>query len=217
MSGREVARWRPGEPVAPLGELIARGGLLAIPTESSYGLAVDPRNGAAVDAVMAVKRRDRRQPLPVVVADLGQIRELGARLPSGAGAALTALWPAALTLLLPIDRDLPAAAGSSRLGVRIPDHRLLRWLLTELGHGLTATSANLSGAAPVLDPRRLDELLHGVDAVIVDDGVLAGGLPSTVVGWRDGELEVLREGRIPVERLISFSAPSVEISVEDAS
>ena len=211
-----LSRWRPGEPLEPLRALLARGGMLAIPTESSYGLAVDPRDADAVDAVMAVKRRDGRRPFPVVAADLDQIRDLGAHLPTGPAARLTSLWPAALTLLLTTDEQLPAAAGSGRLGVRIPDHEPLRRLLADLGHALTATSANLSGEPPVLDPAALDELLHDVDAMIVDGGVLAGGPPSTVAGWRDGELEVFREGRVPAEQLISFSAPSVEISVEDA-
>ncbi len=217
MSPSGVPRWRSGRPVEPLRGVIARGGVLAIPTESSYGLAVDPRNAAAVESVFGIKRRPAGQPLPVVVADFEQIRALGARLPSVLEARLAALWPAPLTVLLPVAGGLPAAAGSARLGVRIPAQPLLRRLLAGIGHGLTATSANLSGEPPVVDPERLDEMLAGTDSVIVDGGVLPGGPPSTVVGWRDGELEIVRAGAFPVEQVISFSALSVEISVEDAS
>ena len=212
-----VPRWRPGQPVEPLRELIARGGVLAIPTESSYGLAVDPRNREAVSAVFSIKRRPAERPLPIVVADLLQIRELGGQLPEELEAPLAELWPAAVTVLLPFEGRVPAAAGSDRLGFRIPAHEMLLRLLAELGHGLSATSANVSGSAPVLEPDGLDELLRGADAVIVDGGRLAGGSPSTVVGWRDGQLEVVRPGSVTVDKLISFSAPSVEISVEDAS
>lgn len=216
MSPRAAPRWRPDRPVEPLRELIARGGVLAIPTESSYGLAVDPRDPAAVESVFAIKRRAADQPLPIVVADLGQIRALGAQMPDGL-APLAALWPAPLTLLLPVAAGIAAAAGSARLGFRVPAHAGLRRLLAEIGHGLTATSANRSGEPPVVDPDRLDDLLRGWDAAIVDGGVLAGGPPSTIVGWRGGELEIVRPGAFPVDQVISFSAPSVEISVEDAS
>ncbi len=210
-------RWRSGQPIGPLRELIARGGVLAIPTESSYGLAVDPENREAVNAVFAIKRRPANKPLPIVVSDMDQIHALGAWLPNSLQATLETLWPAPLTVLLPVAGDVPAAAGSARLGFRIPSHPLLRELLAGIGRGLSATSANLSGEPPVVDPARLEGLLEGHDAAIVDAGVLPGGQPSTIVEWSDGQLNVLRKGAFAVDHSISFSAPSVEISVEDAS
>lgn len=216
MTAAGVRRWRTGDPIPPLKALIARGGVLAVPTESSYGLAVDPANQEAVERVFNIKRRSPDQPLPIVVADLKQIRDLGVEVPDRLASLLESLWPAPLTVLLPAGRDLPAAAGSDRLGFRVPDHPALRGLLEELGLGLTATSANLSGAPPVLAAADLEPLLHDEDAVIVDGGELPGGRPSTIVGWRDGRLEVVREGGFPVDKLISFSASSVEISVDDA-
>jgi L-threonylcarbamoyladenylate synthase len=217
LSSAKVPRWAPGDDVAPLTARLERGGVLAIPTESSYGLAVDPRNRAAVEAVFAIKQRPPDRPLPIVVANLEQIEELGGRLPNELARSLARAWPAALTLLLPLERPLPATAGSELGGFRIPDHAALRVLLAELGHGLSATSANLSGAAPILDPADLEPLLAGADAVIVDGGRLPGGAPSTVVDVSGGSLQVLRQGRFTVEQCISFSAPSVEISVDDAS
>ena len=210
-------RWRPGEPIEPLRELVARGGVLAIPTESSYGLAVDPENREAVNSVFAIKRRSADKPLPIVVADMDQIHALGAWLPNSLQATLDRLWPAPLTVLLPVAGEIPAAAGSSRLGFRIPNHPVLRELLAGIGRGLSATSANRSGEAPIVDPGRLDDLLEGRDAVIVDTGALPGGAPSTIVEWSDGEFQVVRKGAFTVDDSISFSASSVEISVEDAS
>ncbi len=212
-----VARWRPGEPLVPLRELVGRGGMLAIPTESSYGLAVDPRNARAVAGVFAAKGRSADQPLPIVVAGFDQIEALGARVPPELEATLTTAWPGPLTVLLPYKGVVPAAAGSARLGFRVPGHPVLLELLRAVGHGLTATSANLSGEPPVLDPDGLESLLSGADSVIVDAGVLPGGPPSTIVGWCEGALEVVRSGAFAVEQLTSFSASSVEISVEDAS
>lgn len=216
MNGQRVGRWRPGEPVAPLADLVRRGGVIALPTESSYGLGVDPTDADAVARVFEIKGRPPGEPLPLVVADFDQIRSLGGVATPQEERWLRSVWPAPLTVLLPTLRDLPAAAGSARLGFRIPELLELRELLVELGTGLTATSANRSGEPPIVDPAGLEGLLQGHDAVIVDSGVLPGGRPSTLVAWRDGEFEVLREGRFAVKGLTSFSSPSVEISVEDA-
>jgi tRNA A37 threonylcarbamoyladenosine synthetase subunit TsaC/SUA5/YrdC len=87
------------------------------------------------------------------------------------------------------------------IAVRVPGHDGLRRLLGELGHGLTATSANPSGGEPVLDPAGAAELLAGEDAVVVDGGFLPGGPPSTLVAIEEGGPVVLRTGRFPVDRL----------------
>jgi L-threonylcarbamoyladenylate synthase len=196
-----VRFWRPGDPVEPLRSLVARGGVLAIPTESSYGLGADPRNPVGVEAIYRIKERERGRPLPVVVADLGQLRDLGIDPGLPILEALSACWPAPLTAVLPVARPLPAAAGEPTLAVRIPAHEGLRWLLAELGTGLTATSANRSGEAPVLDPEGVAELLAGADAIVVDGGVLPGGPPSTLVAIEASGPVVLRTGSYPVERL----------------
>lgn len=209
--------WLPGEPVAPLFELLERGGVLAIPTESSYGLAVDPRNRTGVEAVFAIKQRPADQPLPIVVANLKQIEDLGGSFPSALSRSMATAWPAPLTLLLPLAGPLPAAAGSGRAGFRVPAHAGLRELLGVLGTGLSATSANRSGETPIVDPSELAALLERADAVIVDGGRLRGGAPSTVVGFEEDGMQIVRQGSFAVEKYISFSAPSVEISVDDAS
>jgi L-threonylcarbamoyladenylate synthase len=196
-----VRFWHPGDPVEPLRSLVARGGVLAIPTESSYGLGADPRNLVGVEAIYKIKERERGKPLPVVVADLGQLRDLGIDPGLLILEALSACWPAPLTAVLPVARPLPASAGEPTLAVRIPAHEGLRRLLAELGTGLTATSANRSGEAPVLDPEGAAELLAGADAIVVDGGVLPGGPPSTLVAIEASGPVVLRTGSFPVERL----------------
>jgi L-threonylcarbamoyladenylate synthase len=193
--------WRWGDPVEPLRELLRRGGVLAIPTESSYGLGADPRNRIGVEAIYRIKGREPRKALPVVVADLGQLADLGIDPDLSILRPLSACWPGPLTAVLPISGAVPATAGEPTLAVRIPGHDGLRRLLAALGHGLTATSANLSGEAPVLDPEGAADLLAGEDAVVVDGGVLAGGLPSTLVAIEEAGPVVLRTGRFPVERL----------------
>lgn len=189
--------WRPGDPVEPLAEHLGRGGVLAIPTESSYGLAVLPGNRTGVDAVYRLKVRDAGKPLPVVAGSVAQLASLGVDVESEAVRRLAGRWPAALTAVLPTTVDLPAAAGMGTVAVRIPDHELLRRLLTALGTPLTATSANLSGSAPVLDPGELARALPGWDGWVVDGGRLPGGPPSTIVRWAGGAWRVLRPGPVP--------------------
>ena len=198
-------RWHWGDPIAPLQALLRRGGVLAIPTESSYGLGADPRNPAGVEAIYRIKEREAGKALPVVVAGREQLAPLGIDLGADSNLyiveRLFALWPAPLTVLLPLSRPLSAAAGENRLAVRVPEHEKLRDLLAALGHGLTATSANRSGGEPILDPAAAAELLAGEDAMVVDGGVLPGGPPSTLVAIEGDRLVVLRSGRFPAERL----------------
>lgn len=198
--------WRPGDPVEPLRDLLRRGGVLAIPTESSYGLGADPRNRKGVEAIYRIKGREPRKALPVVVADLGQLADLGIDPDLSILKPLSACWPGPLTVALPIAGDtVPAAAGEPTLAVRIPGHEGLRSLLADLGHGLTATSANRSGQEPILDPAELAELLAGEETVVVDGGVLPGGPPSTLVALAAIEETgpvVLRSGSFPVDRLL---------------
>jgi L-threonylcarbamoyladenylate synthase len=198
---RAARRWRFGDDLGPLRDLLARGGVLAVPTESSYGLAADPRSAAGVEAIYRIKSRERGKPLPVVAADLAQIASLGIDVDEEACRLAAGVWPAPLSVLLPIASPLPAAAGEPALAVRIPDHALLRDLLRDLGTPLTATSANLSGEPPLLAPDAVAGLLADHDALVVDGGVLAGGPPSTLAAWTGSEWRVLREGRFSKMRL----------------
>lgn len=201
MSGL-VPCWHWGEDVGPLRDLVAAGGVVAIPTESSYGLAADPRNRRGVAAIYEIKGRESAKALPVVAADPAQVVSLGADPEDPVLRFAAAQWPAPLTVLVAIAAPLPASGGSTTLAVRVPAHRRLRELLSLLGFALTATSANRAGEPPVLEAARLGPLLAGRPATIVDGGVLSGGEPSTLVAWsRGGELQVLRCGAYPVDGL----------------
>ncbi len=214
--------WRWGEPLAPLRATLRRGGLLAVPTESTYGLAADPWSAAGVAAVFRVKGRPPDKPLPVVLGALGQLAALGGDPDDPWLRRLAALWPAALTVVVPVAAGLPAAAGGNTLGVRVPDHRRLRELLAALGHGLTATSANRSGEPPCCRLAEVRELLGGLDAWVVEGGDLAGGPPSTIVALGGRGFTVLRPGRYPVGglRLLAeegISAAAAEIPADEPS
>jgi L-threonylcarbamoyladenylate synthase len=175
---------------------LAEGRVLAVPTESSYGLAVDPRSGAGVEAVYRLKERDRGKPLPVVAASMAQVAELGVETNEALRMAAVH-WPAPLTVVAPLTpgASAPAAAGGETLAIRIPAHEKLRGLLRTLGHPLTATSANRSGEPAICDPRALEPILSDADALVVGGETTPGGPPSTVVSWSSAGLRVLRRGR----------------------
>ncbi|MBZ0114195.1 MAG: L-threonylcarbamoyladenylate synthase [Thermoanaerobaculia bacterium] len=181
--------------------MLHRSGILFIPTESSYGIAVDPRNPKGVDAVYRIKQRDAGEPLPVVIDTIHRLRSLGVDPSSPAVRALDRLWPAPLTVVLPTSLRLAASADTGSIAVRIPAHRRLRGLIQSLDLPLTATSANLSGASPVLEPRELDALFPEVDGLIVDDGRLPGGPPSTMIAPSEQGWRLLRVGGMSRTRL----------------
>ncbi len=176
--------------------------MVAIPTESSYGLAVDPADPRAVEAVLRIKGRPEGQALPVVAGSARDLERLGLELDRAVFETVRAAWPAPLTAVVPCRGDLPAACGLRSLAVRVPAHRRLRALLSTLGRAVTATSANRSGEPPATTVEQVMELLRGEEAIVIDDGTLPGGAPSTIVGIRGDELVVLRQGRYPERRLV---------------
>ena len=192
--------WRFGDPVAELRVVLARGGVLAIPTESSYGLAVEPRSRTGVEAIFRLKRRESSKALPVVVANLAAAGRLGVDLSDPAVRWAAQRWPAALTVVASLAEPIAASAGEATLAVRIPGEPRLRALLGELGGALTATSANPSGEPPLLDPEAIIAWFGraGVDGRVVDGGVLAGRPPSTLVAWRGDAPVVLRQGSVRI-------------------
>lgn len=175
---------------------LSEGRILAIPTESSYGLAVDPRSASGVEAIYRLKERERGKPLPVVAASVEQALDLGIE-PNEAIRFAGAHWPAPLTVVTPLGSgvSVPAAAGGDTLAVRVPDHDRLRALLQALGHPLTATSANRSGEPPACGLADLEPILHAAGALVIGGERTPGGLASTVVSWTSAGLRVLRRGR----------------------
>ena len=174
---------------------LTEGRILAIPTESSYGLAVDPRSTTGVEAIYRLKERERGKPLPVVAGSVEQAIDLGVERNEAIRLAETH-WPAPLTVVAPLRSgvSVPAAASGDTLAVRVPDHDRLRALLQALGHPLTATSANRSGEPPACDLADLEPILQGTGALVVGGEQTPGGLASTVVSWSSAGLRVLRRG-----------------------
>lgn len=209
---------------AELARFVREGGVVVFPTESSYALGADPASAAGVAAVFDIKGRSADKPLPVVAANREALEPLGIDTRGAAIDALLRAWPGALTVILPSREALPAACGRRELAVRVPGHRRLLELLSKLECSLTATSANLAGGEPVLDPASVADLVGARPVRVIDEGRLPGGPPSTLVRLEGDCVTVLRRGAMPVETLRAlapslcfvdgFSSAAVEISVD---
>lgn len=179
-------------------EIIARGGVAAVPTESSYALAVSPFRDEALRTLVRAKGRPEGKPILVLIGDLTQMRMLVETIPPAGDLLVRSFWPGPLTIIFPARPSLPCmlTAGTGTVGLRLPAMLLLRQLLLRVGP-LTGTSANRSDKPPLCAAEEvLAELDDDVD-VILDAGPTAGGIPSTVLDARS-PIRVLREG--PVSR-----------------
>lgn len=182
--------------VEALGEVLRRGGVAAIPTETFYGLAADPKSEAGVRRVLALKRRGAAKPLLVLFGERGQLAPLGVAATAQTLDRFFAIWPAPLTVVLPLAAPIPASRGAFSLGVRMPAHDALRELLSRVGP-VTGTSLNRSGEPPCSDPDEAARLMPGEIDVLVDGGKTPGGFASTLLDATVDPPRVLREGAYP--------------------
>lgn len=172
------------------------GGIVAVPTDTVYGLAADPFHAGATDRLFALKRRPRRVELPVLVATPDQALSMAVAVPDAAHHLMARYWPGPLTLVLPRRPDLNADLGEddATIGVRCPDHAVPLALCHLLGP-IATTSANRHGRPPCSSAAEVDaEFGEGVDLVL--DGGECTGAPSTVIDCTGAEPRLLREGRL---------------------
>ena len=204
--------------------LLQSGQLVAVPTETVYGLAADAANEAAVRSIFSVKGRPLLDPLIVHFASLEQVSAVCEVSPE-ARALADQFWPGPLTLVLPRKADCPipslVSAGKPTLAVRIPGHPLLRQLLIESQLPLAAPSANPFGYISPTRPEHVEASLHQGVAAILDGGPCEHGVESTIVALpAGGGVRLLRPGPISLPEILKIpgmteAAPEEKI-VEDA-
>ena len=184
-------------------QLIGAGGIVAFPTETYYGLAVDPFNQEALARLFRVKQRPDHKPLLMLISELSQLARLVAEVPACLQ-PLIDLWPAPLTLVFPALPSLPEilTAGTGTVGVRLSPHRLATDLVSLYGGPVTATSANISGQPAACTARQVAQQFGSSLDLIVDGGSCPGGWGSTLVGCRHGKPAILRHGVLTSEELL---------------
>ena len=191
MNSRKTIRYTM-EDVAPAVAMLQKGGLVALPTETVYGLAVNAENSAAVWVLYEVKQREREKALSVLVTGMEMVENYCQNIPPQAYALAEHYWPGPLTMILE-DKGVVSALvndGSGTLGVRCPDHPLTQAILRQAGVALAAQE--------VLD--YFDGHIEG----IVDGGPCRVGVESTIVDLTGPVPQILREGGIPGQELLDF-------------
>jgi len=182
---------------------LAAGEAIVYPTETFYALGVDALSLKALERLFAIKGREPDKPVALIAADLTMAFAVAREVSAGARVLAEAFWPGPLTLVLPARDGIPAAliGADGGVGVRVSSHPIARALAAGLRGPLTATSANLAGEPPAVEPEATRRALGDRVKVFVEDGKLAGGAPSTVVAVDGLGMRVLRPGAVSERQL----------------
>jgi L-threonylcarbamoyladenylate synthase len=190
--------------IAAAADVLRARGLVAVPTETVYGLAARADDGAAVAGIYAAKGRPSFNPLIVHVADVAQAETLAVFSPL-AHALAQSFWPGPLTLVLPCRAGAPVAslvtAGLETIALRCPAHPVMQALVRSVGP-LAAPSANASGR---ISPTRASHVLESLDVPVIDAGPCAAGVESTIVAVEAGGWRLLRPGALAVEAIVEVA------------
>ena len=181
--------------------VLNKGGLIAFPTDTVYGVGAPVFDGKAVESIYVAKDRPIEKAIPVLIADADDMDKVGMDIPDVARGIAARFFPGPLTCLIPKQPTLPSAvSATSTVGVRVPDHEVARALLRAAGP-MAVTSANISGQPSPSTAEEVFAQLSGRIELIIDGGKTPGGVPSTVVDCTNNEIKILREGPISLEEI----------------
>jgi tRNA threonylcarbamoyl adenosine modification protein (Sua5/YciO/YrdC/YwlC family) len=204
-----MLRIHPDEPeshlVLRVVHALEAGDVVSLPTDTFYGLAVDPVNLRAVDRIYELKTRARHKPLSLLIEDAAQGYELARSLDGAFDRLAERFWPGPLTLVVKAGSKLPlrVTANTGNVALRVPDSTLCRAVVHELGLPITATSANLQGLPECTYAGCVREQFGDKIPLIVDAGPTARNVGTTIVDLSDGAeaWTILREGAIPTHEI----------------
>jgi L-threonylcarbamoyladenylate synthase len=184
-------------------EILQRGGIVAFPTDTVYGLGALAFNHNAIESIYTAKNRPIEKAIPILIGDLSDLDKVADDIPNMALRFAARFWPGPLTCVVPKKQTLPLAVSATHtVAVRIPDHHAARTLLRAAGP-MAVTSANISGQPSPSTAQEVYEQLNGHIPLILDDGKTKGGIPSTLVDCTGEEPVILREGPITLAELLA--------------
>ena len=189
--------------IEPAAQVLRSGGLLAIPTETVYGLGADGLNREAVARIFTAKGRPQDNPLILLIPDAGALSQYCTDIPAAAYALARRFWPGPLTMILPRRPLVPdvVTAGLDTVGMRCPDHPVTRAILSRAGVPVAAPSANTSGRPSPTTAAHVLEDMDGKIEGVVDGGPCAVGVESTIVDLTVTPPRLLRPGGVTLEEL----------------
>ncbi|MDA0709656.1 MAG: L-threonylcarbamoyladenylate synthase [bacterium] len=194
------------ESIQRAADCVKRDGLIAYPTETIYGLGVDPTRPAALDRLFSAKGRSAKKAVIVLIRDSSDLHDLTLQIPESAHALMTAFWPGPLTLIFKANPNLPGEllGGGDTIALRHSNSPVADALLKALGGPLTSTSANISGQPPATSAQEVYRQLAPFLDLIIDGGPSTRSLPSTLVDLTSGPPTLLRVGAISREDLLPY-------------
>jgi L-threonylcarbamoyladenylate synthase len=189
--------------VAACAQALRAGSIVAYPTDTLYGLGVDPESERAVGALFAIKERAGDQALPLIAASFEQAEGI-ARLTPIARRLADRFWPGRLTIVVPAARAFArgVAAADGSIAVRVPDQPIARAIAAAFGRPLTATSANRSGEPPAVTADDVIAAFGETIEIVLDAGPAASRAPSTIVDACGSTPRLLRAGAVAWERVL---------------
>lgn len=198
-------------------DILRRGGLVAFPTETVYGLGANALDAAAVARIFEAKGRPANNPIIVHIADAGQVTQVASLWPAIAATLAVRFWPGPLTLVLPKHPNVPdiVTAGGPTVAVRIPAHPIARALLNAVQLPLAAPSANRSGDLSPTTAEHVKSALGGRIDMILDGGPCPGGIESTVLDVTSDPPRLLRPGLITIEQIERVIGPILRFAPGD--
>jgi len=189
--------------------VLNKGGLVAFPTDTVYGVGTLVFDGPAVESIYRAKDRPIEKAIPVLIGDAEDMEKVGMNIPETAYRLATRFWPGPLTVVIPKKPTLPeSVSATATVGVRVPDHAVARTLLRAAGP-MAVTSANISGQPSPSTAEEVFAQLGGRIDLIIDGGKTPGGVPSTVIDCTENDLKILRAGPISLEAIkAKLSSPT---------
>lgn len=183
--------------------LLQQGEAVIMPTDTVYGVGVNPFDAEAIDRLYAIKERPGEKGIPILLSDAGQMSRVTNCEPSPRLKRLiNQFWPGPLTVIVSKKADLPSNLSSNDgIAVRVPDHPQTQQLIAKAGGALAVSSANISGEPPATSAESALNMLAGRVAAVIGDSKLPGALPSTIIDCRTEEFKILREGPLSADVL----------------
>jgi L-threonylcarbamoyladenylate synthase len=206
----EILRVHPDEPQVDRIEYIVsclhKGDVVALPTDTFYGLAVDPVNLQAVERIYQIKTRQKHKPLSLLISSVTQAYTLARETDTLLDKLAERFWPGPLTIIVRAGTKLPlrSTANTGNVALRVPDAAIPRAVVEAFGLPITATSANLQGQAECTHVACVRDQIGDRVPLIVDGGPTGHALPTTIVDLSlgPGRWEILREGAIPTHEIV---------------
>jgi tRNA threonylcarbamoyl adenosine modification protein (Sua5/YciO/YrdC/YwlC family) len=182
--------------------VLEKGGLIAYPTDTVYGLGCDLMNKGAIERLYSLKGMEKQKSLAFICHDLSDIAKY-AVVDNWAYRILRRFLPGPYTFILPATREVPKMVLSKQktVGIRVPNHPVVTTLSRELGRPIISTTAAPPGEEPMIDPAEIRDAFRGL-ALVLDGGV-GGSVPTTVVDLSQGHVDVVREGAGTIDDLVA--------------